>query len=102
MKIFKDFSYRLLRTFALTTGFCGALLLYMAVKASHGNTYFLIWSIVMILFTIYFAFLSWQNYKHRPISMAGKGEVYGGLCPKCGEMIKVGEKHCPQCGESIK
>lgn len=102
MSIFKDFSYRLLRTFALTTGFTAALLLYMAYKAIRGNTVFLIAGLIMLVLTVLFTYLSWNNYKHRPVYAKDTAEVYGSVCPKCGEMLKVGEVVCPNCQEKLQ
>lgn len=102
MNIFNGFTYRLLRTFSLTTTFCGFLLLYMSLKAIRGNAYFFIWSMVMFGAAVFFGLKSWKTYKNPPVYMTGNAEVYGAICPKCKEMIKVDEKHCPKCGESIE
>lgn len=101
MSIFKEFSYRLLRTFALTTAFTGSLLLYMAFVAIRGNMVFLVTSVIMFVLTAIFAYQSWDNYQHRPIRLKESTEVYGSVCPHCGEMLKVDETRCPQCHGDI-
>lgn len=101
MNMFKDFSYRLLRTFALTTLACAVLLLYMGFQAAHSNTVFLIAGIIMIVLTVLFAYFSWQNYQHRPISLQEHHEIYSSVCPHCGEMLKAEDTQCPQCGTKL-
>lgn len=101
MNIFKGFSYRLLRSFALTTLISGIMLMYMGFQATRGNVMFMTASIIMFLITVVLAYFSWQNYQHRPISVRENCEVYTTVCPSCGEMLTAQDELCPHCGERI-
>ncbi len=101
MNMFRGFSYRLLRTFALTTGGSAVLLLYMAFQALRGNLIFFIVGIGMLLATVLFAYASWYNYRRRPLSLHGKSVIYSRVCPVCEEMLEEDTSICPHCGQPL-
>ena len=101
MNMFRGFSYRLLRTFALTTGGSSALLLYMAFQALRGNQVFFIAGVVMLLVTVLFAYASWYNYQRRPLSLQGSSIVYSRVCPVCKEMLEEDMSVCSHCGQPL-
>lgn len=101
MNMFHGFSYRLLRTFACTTGVCGVLFLYMALQAIRGNLMFLMISIVMFLATVVFTYASWHAHRQRPLSLKGNSVIYSRICPVCKEMLEEHVSICPHCGQPL-